>query len=223
MSEQQTRDDRPDWLGRILVAFVALVLLYLCGVITPGLLTPDVNNSFNLPTAPTPEPEPSVPWPGWSVLGYVVIAALGALIVMGVGYLAGVLYLRIQMQRAQVRDAHLKARQVHADENGIFPAVMLEMREALANINAAAAGLVVGHEAKTPHMPDPVSDDQRAAATRSSTVQLAAAATGKGGMSSGAGQMMAAGMGAGPHKRELPEVREIAGADVDRLLEDGRE
>ena len=211
------------WFRRILVIFVIVVGIFLCGIAVPYVTGPDYIPGVTEPPRPTPVPEPREPWAGWSILGYLVILALAALIVMGVGYLFGRLWYSIQLQRAQVRDAHLKARQVHADENGLFPAVILEMRETLANLNAAAAGLVVGPQAKSPHMPDPQSDDQRAAAARSSTVQLAAAATGKGGMSSGAGQMMAAGMGATPNKRELPEVRELDSGTVDKYLEDGRE
>lgn len=152
--------DVPDGLVQALGGLAVVLFLVWLGVTVAGK-----------PAKPKPPP-----WPGWAVLGWVLVAVLALAALAGLGFLVYWIVLALQRARAEVDAERIKARTMKPEANGLYPWLLSRDGDAAANLNTAPAGIVEGLNGGKPVMPDPVSDDARRAANRAAAVQLVAAA-----------------------------------------------
>ena len=145
-----------DWPGLRVGLLILVVVLFVVWL----------DGRINADPQYVPEPEP---WPGWPI----VAAVVAVLSLMALAYLAARLVLAYRAHRAEVVRAETNARTIAAQDNGLYPYV--ERNGRLINLNAAPAG-VVEHDGA---MPDPQTEDRRAAAFRASVVQVAAGSKGR--------------------------------------------
>jgi len=156
-----------------------------------------------------PRPEP---WAGWPVVLTVVAIVLGVVAIIGIAYLAGLVYLGLQRRRAEVVAAERDSELIHA-EGGVFPWRRATNGD-LHNMNAAPAGIIRADGT----MPDPETPAQHHAAERAAVVQVAAA-----GHTRSPFPVVAP---APPPARELPAIQVISGerlADLEHRLSAGKE
>jgi hypothetical protein len=115
---------------------------------------------------------PRQPWAGWPIVGWTCAGVFGLLLLaLLIRVIAG-LYLDVSEKRASVRAAHVQARQVPADANGLYPAMLTRDGDALVNPNAAPAGMVQGLNGTRPTLPDAATEQGRQAANRAAAIQL---------------------------------------------------
>jgi hypothetical protein len=179
---------------------ILVIVLVLVGVVLGAVL-------FGAPTPPEVAEARANAGAAW-VWVWFAVKVLALVLVLAT--LAGVAW-------AGVRWADRRARSYYADRAGLFPAVRVRPGEAVADLNRAPAGVVVGTY-HLPELPEPTEAGLRVT-TQAQAAQLLAAATRDGGPTPATARLLErVGRPAVQLAPPMPDVRILEPSHVERLL-----
>lgn len=149
-------------VGTVILIVMVILTLFACGALSG--------------TSQASRPSHK-PWEGWGYILVVLGVVAGILLLMGLLYIGGRLYLSLAKIHAEAKAMDLQGRHIPADPNGSLGAMATSDRDAILNLDALPGHAVHGlKKAKTVRPKEPETDDERVAMERNATIRLALAA-----------------------------------------------